>query len=296
MIKERFYPPYHFVIELLSKVAERFEVLIEEAKKDNSFLTLPARDIFEENREKYKSIKYHVTKGNGELYTVSWKEREDTRRVTVAFDGTRSCTCQMWHQQGVPCEHAMAVAVKNGIGFPDLFKPAYFHRHMLNSTRKEMIAKCKLLTTIPCDYRIKKQIASGPSPGVAYKPLLPYTIQLVPLEDRPAASKKRIRSRGESKSSSNVHARRGKRFVCLSCFQSFSNKSTHKRGSALCKAYLNERPEAEMWRELVRGDDSETEEEEEEEDDSAEADAQATNNSSAVGSDSVSEVDSGEQA
>ena len=253
------------MVETLAKIAERFDDLVEEAKKDSSFLTRPALEIFRENQEKYKTTKYTVVQGTGELYAVQWKEQGVTKRVTVAMDGTRSCTCQMWTQQGVLCPHAMAAAKKKGVPFSDLFKPAFFHRHMLNATRKEMIAKCNLRITIPSDYHIYQQMASGPSPGATYKPLLPFTIRLEPLEDRVATSKKRIRSTGESKKSSNVHAKRGKRFLCPSCYQTFSCKTKHKRGSVQCEAYLNAHPEIDLWREVIRGDDDSEEGEQEQE-------------------------------
>ena len=263
------------MVETLAKIAERFDDLVEEAKKDSSFLTRPALEIFRENQEKYKTTKYTVVQGTGELYAVQWKEQGATKRVTVAMDGTRSCTCQMRTQTGVPCPHVMAAAKKKGVPFPDLFRSAFFHRHMLNATRKEMIAKCNLRITIPSDYHVYQQVASGPSPGATYKPLLPFTIRLEPLEDRVATSKKRIRSTGESKKSSNVHAKRGNRFLCPSCYQTFSCKTRHKRGSVQCEAYLNAHPEIDLWREVVRGDDDSEEEqgqdsEEEQEQDSEE--------------------------
>ena len=264
-------PPYIFVQMILEKLFARMAELVAEAEADMSYLTGPAEKEYSEQKDRCLCSNMKVIRCSGNVYNVHREAEYGSARprIHIVDLTTNTCSCQRWFQVGVPCEHAQAVirAPGNKELLKNIFSNANFHKHMLNSTRKELFTKCNVLGVLPDTDSVERNKSTGD-----FQPLEPIIVEVGSLLSD--VSSKRIASTSESSKPSNIASnKRRRRAPCVSCGKTISSTKTHYRGCRACIKYLKLHDPAEYNRRhgnssgaLSSEEDSEGEEEVSDED------------------------------
>ena len=251
---ERIEPPYIFIQMILEKIFARMAELAAEAEADMRYLTGPAEKEYSEQKDRCLCNNMKVIRCSGSVYNVHREAEYGSARprIHIVDLTTNTCSCQRWFQMGVPCEHAQAVfrAPGNKELLRNVFSSTNFHKHKLNSTRKDLFAKCNVLGVLPDTDSVERNKSVG-----NFLPLEPIIVEVGPMLSD--VSTRRIASTNESSKPSNIASnKRRRRAPCSSCGKTISSTKTHYRGCSACIKYLKKHNPVEYTRR--HGEDSES--------------------------------------
>jgi hypothetical protein len=219
--------PFYSLKHLLFRVFELNNTQRDEAMKRDHFLTADARRIFEENmrtlRLDHRLVTITDTVNGVGVVHPSKHARVMASLTSVTLVGGfagRKCLCTRWQQSGVPCVHAIAVALKLKLS---LQHPLFFHESCLTSTWRRMFESCPEYCAgvfVP-DERIDAQALAHPQPPLA-SVLVRDVIK--------ALIKKRIKSGGDDGGNSFVTVgtlTKSTKRACPGCGEVISGHTSH---------------------------------------------------------------------
>eukprot|EP01034_Spumella_vulgaris_P023690 gene23690-29935_t len=219
--------PYYCLKLLFLRVFELNNSQRDEAVKRQHFLTADARRMFEENLRELRLRRRTVTvtdtiNGKGLVYP-STDSRVMTSLTTVTLKdgyGGRMCLCTRWRQSGVPCIHAIAVAIQLGWS---LQHPMFFHTSCLTETWREMFAKCPEYCAgelVPDEMIAARALSMNCAPLAS----------VVVADKIKALNKKRIKSNGNDGGNNFVtvsHLTKATKRQCPGCLEIISGHTAH---------------------------------------------------------------------
>jgi hypothetical protein len=219
--------PYYCLKLLLFRVFELNNSQRNEAVNREHFLTADARRIFEENLRALRLDHRTVTvtdtvNGVGVVYPSQHAKVLTSLTSVSLLSGYagRKCFCTRWQQSGVPCIHAIALALKLRW---TLEFPMFFHESCLTSTWRRMFEQCPeyCAGVFVTDERIAARALACPQ--------TPLRSVVVPDKIK-ALIKKRIKSGGDDGGNSFITvanlAKSAKR-ACPGCGEVISGHTSH---------------------------------------------------------------------
>ena len=233
--------PFFFLRQLCMKVFSIFAKHQQETMKWSHVLTPLAKRTFDRNRMTLRDAPTRLVVGqpDGKRFNVTYMRHTQARsEVFVVENGPHGgwrCSCEMWSQTGVPCEHGLCVLEFLGITTePDkLYTTTYFHRLSFTTTLKQMY---HLVSepggfVCPADSSVAhKQLSKS------FRPLVPV---YVPIET--TLDTRRIRSKGEGKTKGTVSRKQYamEKKPCRYCGKVLAPKSfqRHQQNTEECNRY-----------------------------------------------------------